>query len=181
METGIALNNTPITAYPFSLGWGFARYARPMTNTMPKPTRAFLPQLDSQTDMLLRLLSQVILADGHIMRSEIEALVSGASELNLKDKFGTDLSDNNIRDWFESYKLTLNADTSNLRPDIALTHMILKLADWPRKQAVVDVLTKISVADADFHIEEKTLISIVRAFWQFEGLDAPDAKIETSA
>jgi len=148
-----------------------------MINTFKAQSRPLSPQLDSQTDMLLRLLTQVILADGHILASEIEALVRGAGQLKLTDKFGTALSELDIRDWFAAYKLTLNVDTTNLRPDVALTHMILKLADWPNKQAVVDVLTQISVSDADFHIQEKSLISIVRAFWQFEGLDAPDAKI----
>ena len=151
-----------------------------MINTMKSSSRTILPQLDSQTDMLLRLLSQVILADGHIIASEIEALVSGTGKLDLTDKFGTALSGDDIRNWFEAYQLALNAETSNLRPDVALTHMILKLSDYARKQEVVDVLTKISVADADFHIQEKSLISIVRAFWQFEGLDAPGAKIEAA-
>ena len=151
-----------------------------MRNMMQASTRSYLPQLDSQTDMLLRLLTQVILADGHIMASEVEALVRGAKRLTLKDKFGSVLTDADIRDWFEAHQLTLNAETSNLRQDVALTHMILKLSDWPAKQAVLEVLTEISVADANFHIQEKTLISIVRAFWQYEGLDAPGAKIEMS-
>jgi len=144
---------------------------------MKSPSQRLYLQLDSQTDMLLRLLTQVILADGHILASEIEALVRGAERLALKDKFGTYLSQEDIRHWFDDYRLTLDVKIPSLRPGVALTHMILKLADWPEKQAVVDVLTEISKADADFHIEEKSLISIVRAFWQFEGLDAPNAKI----
>lgn len=146
-----------------------------MNNAEISPSLA--PQLDTQTDMLLRLLTQVILADGHIFPSEVDALIRGASTLELKDKFGTALKGSDIRNWLEDHKLTLNADSSSLRSDIALTHLILKLADWPKKQAVVDVLTEISLSDGHFHIEEKKLISIVRAFWQYEGLDAPDAKI----
>jgi|GEM_PF-2055245 len=150
-----------------------------MINTMKALSRAPLPLLEPQTDMVLRLLTQVVLADGHICPSEIDALVRGAARLKLKDKFGRDLSEANIRDWFEDYQRILNTEIPALRKDVALTHMILKLADWPEKQAVLDVLREISFADADFHIEEKTLISIVRAFWQYEGLDAPNAKIDT--
>ncbi len=150
-----------------------------MINTMKPPTLSPSPQLDSQTDMLLRLLAQVILADGHILSSELEALARGVNQLDLTDQFATPLSDIDIRNWFENYKLALNAETSPLRKDVALTYLILKLADYPNKKAVIDVLTEISLADANFHIEEKTLISIVKAFWQFEGLDAPNAKIET--
>ena len=145
--------------------------------TITSQTHAIAPQLDTQTDMLLRLLTQVILVDGHIFPSEIEALIRGVRQLELKDKFGTGLKDADIQNWFAAYQLMLNAETSSLRPDIALTHLILKLSDWPDKQAVVNVLTEISLADKDFHIEEKKLISIVRTFWQFEGLDAPGAKI----
>lgn len=150
-----------------------------MINTIKRPSPALSPKLDSQTDMLLRLLSQVIIADGHIFDSEIEALTRGARKLGLKDMFDIDLSDTDVKTWFEAYLLALNAETAPLRKDIALTHLILKLSDLPNKKAVVDVLTNISLADENFHIEEKTLISIVRAFWQFEGLDAPNAKIKT--
>ena len=145
--------------------------------TITSQTHAIAPLLDSQTDMMLRLLTQVILADGHILPSEVQALIAGARKLNLKDKFGTELGDADIESWFSAYQLRLNAETSSLRTDIALTHLILKLSDWTDKQAVINVLTEISLADEDFHIEEKKLISIVRAFWQFEGLDAPGAKI----
>jgi len=148
-----------------------------MTSANPSKARPLTPAVDSQTDMIMRLLTQVILADGHIFPSEVEALVRGCLELDLKDRSETRLTEQDIRDWFKAHQLRLNAETTSLRPDVALTHLILKLADWPRKQAVVDVLTNISLADADFHIQEKTLISIVRAYWQFEGLDAPDAKI----
>ena len=145
---------------------------------MNAPSHTSLAQLDPQTDMLLRLLSQVILADGHVMPSEVDALVRGAERLALKDQFGNALTEKNIRDWFRDYQLIVEVEIPALRPDIALTHLILKLADFPDKQVVIDVLTEISVADDDFHDEEKTLISIVRTFWQFEGLDAADAKIE---
>ena len=150
-----------------------------MIYTLSSPSRTLIPQLDPQTDMLIQLLARVIVADGHICASEIDALVHGSHKLNLKDKMGASLTEVDIREWFAAHQLILNADTSSLRPEVALTHLILKLSDWPDKQAVVDVLTEISVADADFHLKEKLLISIVRAFWQFEGLDAPDSKIET--
>jgi len=150
-----------------------------MINTMKAPSRAPLPLLEPQTDMVLRLLTQVILADGHVCSSEIDALVRGAGRLKLKDKFGGDLSDANIRDWFDDYQHILNTETPALRKDVALTHMILKLADWPEKQAVLNVLREISFSDMEFHLEEKTLISIVQAYWQFEGLDTQSAKIVT--
>jgi len=148
-----------------------------MIYTMKTPSSAPLPQLEGQTDLMLRLLTRVILADGHVCPTEIDALVRGADRLALKDKFGRPLTEVNIRDWFADYQLILEVEIPSLRPDVALTHLILKLADWPEKQAVIDVLKEISLADADFHMEEKNLISIVRTFWQFEGLETPDAKI----
>jgi uncharacterized tellurite resistance protein B-like protein len=150
-----------------------------MVYTMKTPSRAPLLQIEPLTDTLMRLLTQIILADGHIHATEVDALVRGVQRLGLTDKFARDLTEANIRDWFDDYKHSLNADTSPLPQDVALTYMILKLADWPNKQAVIDVLTEISLSDADFHIKEKSLISIVRAYWQFEGLDAPNAKIRT--
>lgn len=135
--------------------------------------------ISADTDNMMRLLSQVILADGHIHKSELIAFISGVQELGLADQSGAVLSADQIRAWFEGYKLELNKTWSTQAKDVALTHLILSLAEWPNKQAVVDVLAKISVSDAEFHIEEKTLISIVRAYWQYEGLDAPGATIVT--
>ena len=135
--------------------------------------------ISADTDNMMRLLSQVILADGHIHKSELIAFISGVQELGLADQSGAVLSADQIRSWFEGYKIELNKTWSTQAKDVALTHLILSLAEWPNKQAVVDVLAKISVSDAEFHIEEKTLISIVQAYWQYEGLDAPGATIVT--
>jgi len=95
--------------------------------------------IPAETQKMMRLLSQVILADGHIYATEIQALALGAVQLDLKDEAG---------------------------------HV------WPDKQSVVDVLENISLADANLHREEKLLISIVKAYWQYDGLDAPGARIE---
>ena len=130
-----------------------------------------------ETQKLLRLLSQVILADGHVHQTEIEALAQGAVTLGLKDEAGTVLSGDTIRQWFESYLPELNKIWASKKKDVTVTRLILSLANWPDKQAVVDTLEKISMADSDFHIEEKSLISIVKTYWQYDGLDAPGAKI----
>lgn len=135
--------------------------------------------IPAKTQKLMQLLSQVILADGHIYETEIDALVQGANELGLKDQSGALLSKKVIRKWFNEYLQDLNKTWSTMPKDVALTHLILSLAEWPNKMAVVDALEKISLADADFHIEEKKLISIVKAYWQFDGLDAPGSTIDT--
>lgn len=133
--------------------------------------------IPDNTQNLLRLLSRVILADGHILDTEINALVKSVSDLALTDDAGNLLSTDIIRDWFKGYLDELNANDSREPDDVAITRLILSLAEWPDKQAVVDALESISLSDAEFHIEEKLLISIVQSFWQFEGLDAPGATI----
>jgi uncharacterized tellurite resistance protein B-like protein len=141
------------------------------------PALATPPDLDPTIHNLMELLTAVILADGHIFPSEVEALIRSADHLKLENQLGYPLTGLEIKVWFEAYKMRMNAETDPVRPEIALTQLILKLSDWPDKQAVIDVLTEISLADANFHLKEKTLISIVRAFWQFEGLDASGARI----
>jgi len=136
-------------------------------------------QIPEQTQKMLRLLSQVILADGHILQSEVEALITGVRELKLSGASGTLLTVQQIRDWFDAYLVELNETWSTEKKDVTVTRLILSLAEWPDKQSVVDVLTKVSLSDAEFHKEEKLLISIVKAYWQFEGLDAPNAVIES--
>ena len=128
---------------------------------------------------LMRLLSQVIFADGHIFQSEIEAFLSGVQRLGLTDAEGQILLPFQIREWFEAYKQELNGSPSDAPKDVEMTRLILSLADWPDKQSVVVTLDAISLSDAEFHKEERVLISIVKAYWQYEGLDADGAIIET--
>lgn len=134
-------------------------------------------QILNDTDKVLRLLSQVIVADGHIFDTELEALGSCALDLGLKDQAGMPLTEAFVRDWFARHAVALSAFRDASNSDIELTRLILSLADWPDKRAVVDALTKISRADGNMHMEEKLLISIVRAYWQYDGLDADGATI----
>ena len=131
-----------------------------------------------QTQNLMRLLSQVILADGHIHKTELQALVTSVTKLGLNDENGHALTPAIIQSWFEGYLDELNATWSTAPKDVTLTTLILSLAEWPEKQAVVDALEMISLSDADYHSEEKRLISLVKTFWQYDGLDAPGARIK---
>ena len=131
----------------------------------------------AQTQKMLRLLAQVILADGHILETEIRALAQGARELALTDENGRPLTAQDIQNWFDDYLDELNRSRSKERKDLALTRLILSLSEWPNKEAVVETLEKISLADSHFHRDEKTFISIVKAYWQHDGLDAPGSKI----
>lgn len=130
---------------------------------------------------MLRLLSQVILADGHIYKTEMDALIKGVQDLGLLDESGKALTPHDITKWFNGYLETLNITWSKTPKDVELTRLILTLAEWPNKQSVVDTLEKISLADNEFHAKEKTLISIVKTYWQYDGLDAPGSKIETNS
>ena len=131
----------------------------------------------AQTQKMLRLLAQVILADGHILETEIKALAQGARELAFTDENGRPLTAQDIQNWFDDYLDELNRSRSKERKDLALTRLILSLSEWPNKEAVVETLEKISLADSHFHRDEKTFISIVKAYWQHDGLDAPGSKI----
>jgi len=133
--------------------------------------------LSTQTQNILRLLSEVILADGHIFESEVEALILCVEDIGLSTETGTALTEPDIRGWFAAYLEALNKTDSKEREDVALTRLILSLADWPAKRAVVSALENISKADAEFHREEKLLISVVKTYWQHDGLDAQGATI----
>ncbi|MEP3890331.1 MAG: hypothetical protein ABJN69_07670 [Hellea sp.] len=114
----------------------------------------------------MQLLSQVIVADGNIYGEEISALAQGVIELGLTDASGVLLSEENIRRWFEGYLQELRGIWATQAQDVTLIHLILSLSEWPDKQAIINTLEKISLADADFHKEEKLLISIIKAYWQ---------------
>jgi len=133
--------------------------------------------LSSDTQKILELLAQVIVADGHIHSSEVEALTEAAQSIGLVEKNGARLEHGEIRKWFEDHTKEISAFRESDNSDVQLTKLIISLSEWPEKQKVVDALGAISRADDEVHMEEKLLISIVRAYWQFEGLDAPGATI----
>jgi len=130
--------------------------------------------IDGDTQKVMELLSQVIVADGHIYKSEIEALTECASSIGLADTSGKLLTEDFVRGWFESHSAQISSFRADDNSDINLTRLILSLSDWPKKQAVVDGLIAISKSDGLMHTEEKLLISIVRAYWQHDGLDTKD-------
>jgi len=137
-----------------------------------------LMTISDNTQKMMRLLSQVILADGHIYKTEMDALIQGIADLELSSDAGQLLTPDYITQWFNTYLEELNTTWSKTPKDVELTRLILSLAEWPDKQSVVDALEKISLADNEFHAKEKTLISIVKTYWQYDGLDAPGSKIE---
>ena len=135
-----------------------------MIGKTKKPTHAPL-QLAPQTQSLLRLLVQVIVVDGHIFDTEIQALKRGVAKLGLTHQNGIALSETDIHDWFEAYKGEYKSEHSPLNNDVALTHLILDLSDLPNKKAVIAILIDICLADENYHKEEKTLISTIKAYW----------------
>lgn len=130
-----------------------------------------------ETQKILELLSQVIVADGHVFESELEAFSACAADIPLLDNNGNQITPDFVRGWFEAHSSQISTFRANDNSDIDLTRLILSLADWPEKQAVVDALIKISRADGDEHLEEQLLISIVKAYWQHDGLDAAGSTI----
>lgn len=129
------------------------------------------------TQKILELLAQVIVADGHIYETEIEAFSACAMEVPLLDNDGHRLSQDFVRGWFQSHAPQISAFRANDNSDVDLTRLILSLSEYPDKQAVVDALIKISRSDGEEHLEEKLLISIVKSYWQFDGLDAAGSTI----
>lgn len=135
--------------------------------------------ITTETQKVLELLSQVIVSDGHIYESELEALSRCAVAIGLSHKNGEPVSEDFVRGWFEAHRTQISSFRANDNSDVELTRLILSLADWPKKQAVVEALIDISKSDGNMHIEEKLLISIVKAYWQHDGLDAAGSTIPT--
>ncbi len=129
------------------------------------------------TQKILELLAQVIVADGHIYETELQAFANCAGDIPLLDNQGNRISNDFVKGWFEAHSGQISAFRASDNSDVDLTRLILSLADYPDKQAVVDALIKISRSDGDEHLEEKLLISIVKSYWQYDGLDAPGSTI----
>ena len=128
--------------------------------------------LAKSNENMMRLLSQVIISDGHIYHTEVKALTSGANRLGMTDEMGQKLSDTQCLEWFRAYLDELNQTVPAEPHDVIITKLILALSDWPDKQAVVQTLEAIGVSDGQYHKKEKDMLALVKTFWQYEGLEA---------
>jgi len=131
------------------------------------------------TQKILELLAQVIVADGHIFESELQAFASCAKDIPLLDNAGNQVSEQFARGWFEAHAKQISQFRANDNADVDLTRLILSLSEFANKQAVVEALINISKSDGEEHLEEKLLISIVKSYWQHDGLDAAGSTIGT--
>ena len=129
--------------------------------------------LDTMNDKVMRLLSQVIFSDGHVFPSEVNALVEGAQRLGIQDKTGKPLTDDQCKIWFQAYMNELNNNDRTEPHDVVITKLVLSLAEWKDKASIVETLEAISLADSNFHQNEKRMLSLVKTFWQYDGLEVP--------
>lgn len=121
--------------------------------------------ISQTTHDVLKLMSFVILADGHVCPSEIDAFVQCAKQVPLYDTDQVLLDDRFLTHWFHQNQKAISEAVLSSESDVELVRLVTGLSGLPNKDDVVKAMIHIGYADGYLHETEKVMISIVRAYW----------------
>ena len=121
--------------------------------------------ISQTTHDVLKLMSFVILVDGHVCPSEIDALVQCAKKVPLYDSDQVLLDDRFLTHWFNQNQKAISDTVLSSERDVELVRLVTGLSGLLNKDAVVKALIHIGYADGHLHGAEKVMISIVKAYW----------------
>jgi len=125
-----------------------------MTDTIP-----------SETEDILHLLVNAVLADEVVRDEEVIALSEAAIALELKDASGAPLEKTWVQSWVRDNYRALFDIYGFQDQDTDLINLIMRMQGRHDKGRILGALTQICHADAEYHKNEKMLISLISAYW----------------
>ena len=117
---------------------------------------------------LLSLLAATIFADKRVFATEIETFLKMAEMIRKIRKTDEALSEAKLLSWFDA-----NVDSIRNKlqtPDFEpwFYGCLDRLSGLSDKQAVIDIMLKIAIADDEFHISEQALIVLIANYWNLK-------------
>lgn len=116
-------------------------------------------------EKILTLLGVMILADGRVRESEVDAFVEGVRVLQANFEPGDASPDHAIRGWYDYHASRLRELSQSEPFETAITPLLADLSELPNRQLLLDQLGVI--ADSDLHRDptERDLLTLAAAFW----------------
>lgn len=117
---------------------------------------------------LLSLLAATIFADKRVFATEIESFLKTAASIKQIKKTDETISEAKLLSWFDSHADIIRSKLKTPGFEPWFYGCLNRLNGLYDKQALIDIMVKISEADDEFHISEHALIILTAKNWNLE-------------
>lgn len=124
-----------------------------------RPSRYSSHDANRHGDTLKSILAAVMIADSKIHANELDELITAIDNLSQETGQKKGLT----REWLKQNIGEINAMIHGPNRNRWLALQFLKLRDFPDKDAALDHLWRVAVADGDLHVNEAAIID--KALW----------------
>ena len=130
---------------------------------------------------VLKLLGLIIVADGRVLKEEVDTYLDVVNELRCVIDPSIVLTRRMARDWFYLNKNDLETIINNLEYDTELLAALKEIKSLPHKLDVITGMVKIAVSDGVYDKVERGLIKKTILYWNIpaggdQNIDYSDAK-----
>ena len=134
----------------------------------PKQTVIFPP---SHWKYILKLLGLIIVADGRVLKEEVDTYLDVVAELRCVIDPSIVLTRRMARDWFYLNKKDLEDVINSLAYDTELLATLKEIKSLPHKLDIITGMVRIAVSDNDYHKIERSLIKKTILYWNIPAGD----------
>jgi len=118
-----------------------------------------------QINDVLRVLSLVIVADGRVLKEEVDALANEAHKLIAQIDEGVFFTKSMAVDWFHNNRTTISLTLSS-NNSLKLTSIALRKIDFfENKRALYFSMQRIAHSDNEYHSKENEVIQLAAKYW----------------
>lgn len=123
---------------------------------------------------ILKLLGLIIVADGRVLKEEVDSYLDVVMELRCVIDPTIVLTRRMARDWFYLNKKDLENIINGLAYDTELLATLKEIKSLPHKLDVITGMVKIAVSDNDYHKIERGLIKKTILYWNIPSGEVDD-------
>ena len=139
------------------------------TDTPQNKSRDVFPP--SQWKHIFKLLGLIIVADGKVLKEEVDTYLDVIMELRCVIDPSISITRQMARDWFFYNKEDLTKIIDSLAYDTAIIETLKDIKSLPYKLDVVTGMVKVAISDGDYHRVELELIKKTILYWNISAVD----------
>ncbi|MDB2438638.1 TerB family tellurite resistance protein [Hellea sp.] len=121
--------------------------------------------MTTQQHNILSLIAASIFADKRIFASEVEVFITSTQQLNRLKDMKSKLTEAELLQWYETHKEDIRQNISTPYFKDWFYDLLEKLSELRDKEALLDIMYKISIADGNVHVSERALITLAKRYW----------------
>ena len=140
----------------------------PVESRTPKQSAVFPP---SHWKYILKLLGLIIVADGRVVKEEVDTYLDVVAELRCVIDPSIVLTRRMAYDWFCLNKKDLEDVINGLAYDTELLATLKEIKSLPHKLDVITGMVRIAVSDDDYNNVERGLIKKTILYWNIPAGD----------